>query len=188
MPKVYQSYAQNIPKICWWYAQDVPKMYQRYAIYISNIFQRNAQDMSKLLFVYKICLLKNIQEGTLTHKPLGAQDTKNMCPLLLLADRKFVSCAPFGWLNTIYCILLSYWLTCKGESNSLIGLNTGGFVTLFIILIVECCRVSPETLSQLDHLKIRASKSSQKFRQCIFRVPSRRGYIYEVVPVMLSTL
>ena len=175
MPKIYQSYAQNIPKICWWYAQDVPKMYQRYAIYISNIFQRYAQDMSKLLFVYKICLLKNIQEGTLTHKPIGAQDTKNMCPLLLLADRKFVSCAPFGWLNTIYCFLRSYWLTCMGERNSLIGLNIGSCVTLVIYLIVQFCCVSPETLTKLDHLKIRASKSSQKFRQFIFRVPSRRG-------------
>ena len=149
-----------MPNICQWY---------------TKICQRNAQDMPKLLFVYKICLLEKVQEGTLTHQPIGAQDTKNMCPLLLLADRKFVSCAPFGWLNTIYCFLRSYWLTCMGERNSLIGLNIGSCVTLVIYLIVQFCCVSPETLTKLDHLKIRASKSSQKFRQFIFRVPSRRG-------------
>ena len=51
-----------------------------------------------------------------------------------------------------------------------IGLNIGGCVNLVIYLIVSGCCVGPEASSKLDHLKLRASKASQKYIQCIFGI------------------
>ena len=69
---------------------------------------------------------------------------------------------------------LAYWLQFIYILGSIqIGLNMGGFVSLFIYIIVSGCCLSPEAWSQLDHLRLRASKASQQFSQCIFWVQVR---------------
>ena len=54
------------------------------------------------------------------------------------------------------------------------GLNRGGWVNRNICSIVSGCYLGPKALSQLDHLKLRASKASQQFTQCIFEVLFRK--------------
>ena len=54
-----------------------------------------------------------------------------------------------------------------------IGLNMEGYVSLVINFIVSSYCIGPKTSSQLDLLKLMASKASQQFTQCVFWIPYR---------------
>ena len=62
----------------------------------------------------------------------------------------------------------------------------GGCVSPVIYLIVSDCYSGPKTSSQLNHLKLKISKASLHFIQCIFSVPHRQGWVSLVIYPMVS--
>ena len=94
---------------------------------------------------------------------------------LLSRSLSFIPTWPFEiqWIQTVTTIHTVYIL-----GLTKIGLNTGVVWVFFIYLIVSGCCIGPKPSSQLDRLKMRPSKFSQQFIQCIFWVPPRMGYIW----------